>query len=370
MAHLGYFQNELVQRRRWVSDAAYADVVALCQFLPGPASSQVCLVLGYLHSGLLGGILGWIAFTAPSAILMIGFAYGIHLFNVQAAGWLLGLKVAAVAVVAQAIWIMATRLCPDLIRILLMAACAVVLIIFRAAWLQPVMIASGALFGLALLRTESHARKSRGTFSTKLFLSRRLAAICLMIFAVLLGLSFFWHGGGKLEDTFARFYRTGSLVFGGGHVVLPLLQAETVSSGLVSHDVFLAGYGAAQALPGPLFTFAAFLGASMSSAYPPWLLGLWCLAAILLPSLLLILGTLPFWARLTDNAHTRAALKGANAAVVGLLLAAFYDPVWKGGITSLPACALGLVAFALLQFWKTPNWAVVLVCAAAGEWLL
>ena len=370
VAHLGYFQNELVQRRRWVSDATYADVVALCQFLPGPASSQVCLVLGYLRSGLLGGILSWIAFTAPSAALMIGFAYGVHFLNVQTAGWLLGLKVAAVAVVAQAIWIMGRKLCPDLIRVVLMMACAVVLIISRMAWLQPVMIASGALFGLAWLRTESHARENQEIFSRNLLLSRRLASTSLALFAMLLGISLFWHGGGELEDTFARFYRTGSLVFGGGHVVLPLLQAETVKSGLVSHDVFLAGYGAAQALPGPLFTFAGFLGASMHSVYPPWFLGLWCLAAILLPSLLLIVGTLPFWARLTDNAAAQAALKGANAAVVGLLLAAFYDPVWTSGITSPQACTLGLAAFALLQFWKTPNWAVVLVCAAAGEWLL
>jgi len=370
VAHLGYFQNELVQRRRWVSDAAYADVVALCQFLPGPASSQVALVLGYLRSGLFGGILGWIAFTAPSALLMIGFAYGVHLLNVQTVGWLLGLKVAAVAVVAQAIWIMTTRLCPDLIRFSLMVTCAAVLIVFRAAWLQPVVIASGALFGLAWLRTESHARKDREIFSTKLLLSRRLAATSLALFAVLLGISLCWQGGGVLENTFARFYRTGSLVFGGGHVVLPLLQAETMSSGLVSHDVFLAGYGAAQALPGPLFTFSGFLGASMTSVYPPWILGLWCLAAILLPSLLLILGTLPFWARLTDNVQAQAALKGANAAVVGLLLAAFYDPVWKSGITSPQAFALGLAAFALLQFWKIPNWAVVLACAGVGQWLL
>jgi chromate transporter len=342
IAHLGYFQNEFVQRRRWFSDATYADVVALCQFLPGPSSSQVCLVLGYLRSGLWGGILGWMAFTAPSALLMIGFAYGIHFLNVQTAGWLLGLKVAAVAVVAQAIWTMTPRLCPDPIRFSLMVACASVLIISHASWLQPVVIAAGALFGLACLRTKSHARKSEEIFSQNLLMSRPMALTSLALFAALLALSLFWHGGGELENTFARFYRTGSLVFGGGHVVLPLLQSETVSSGLVSHDVFLAGYGAAQALPGPLFTFAAFLGASMHSAYPSWALGLWCLAAILLPSLLLILGTLPFWARLTDNACVQAALKGANAAVVGLLVAAFYDPVWKSGITSLPACAIGI----------------------------
>ena len=370
VAHLGYFQNEFVQRRRWLSEATYADVVALCQFLPGPASSQVCLVLGYMRGGLLGGILGWMAFTAPSALLMIGFAYGVHLLNVQTAGWLLGLKVAAVAVVAQAIWNMTTRLCPDLSRFLLMVACAAIMILFHAAWLQPVMIAVGAFFGLAWLRNQTSDKHGGEIISKNLIMSHGLAVSSLAIFAALLGVSLFWHGGGEIENTFARFYRTGSLVFGGGHVVLPLLQAETVSSGLVSHDVFLAGYGAAQALPGPLFTFAAFLGASIASPHPPWLLGLWCLAAILLPSLLLILGTLPFWARLTGNVQAQAALKGANAAVVGLLVAAFYDPVWKGGITSLQAFVLALIAFALLLLWKIPNWAVVLICAVAGECFL
>jgi len=213
-------------------------------------------------------------------------------------------------------------------------------------------------------------RKGGEVFSNKRFLSRRLAATSLALFALLLGISLLWHGGGILADTFARFYRTGSLVFGGGHVVLPLLQTETVKSGLVSHDVFLAGYGAAQALPGPLFTFAAFLGTSIPSAYPPWILGLWCLSAILLPSLLLILGMLPFWARLTDNVQAQAALKGANAAVVGLLVAAFYDPVWKSGVTSPQAFAMAVAAFALLQFLKIPNWAVVIACAVIGEWVL
>jgi chromate transporter len=370
VAHLGYFQNEFVQRRKWVSDAVYADVVALCQFLPGPASSQVALVLGYLRSGLAGGILGWMAFTAPSALLMIGFAYGVHFLNVEKAGWLLGLKVAAVAVVVQAIWTMARRLCPDLIRILLMITCALVLIFFRPAWMQPVVIAAGGLFGLAFLRGRTAVSQHREDFSTRLIRSRSVGAVSLILFATLLALSLAWHGGGQLAETFARFYRTGSLVFGGGHVVLPLLEAETVKSHLVSHDVFLAGYGAAQALPGPLFTFAAFLGASMASDYPAWLLALWCLAAILLPSLLLIVGVLPFWARLTGNVQAQAALKGANAAVVGLLLAAFYDPVLKSGITSPQAAVLALAAFLALQFAKIPNWAVVLVCAAAGEFIL
>ncbi len=251
-----------------------------------------------------------------------------------------------------------------------MMTCAAVLIVFHAAWLQPVMIALGGLFGLVLLRTKTETPQHREDFAKKLLLSRRLGAVSLGLFAALLALSLGWQGGGQLADTFARFYRTGSLVFGGGHVVLPLLEAETVKSNLLSHDVFLAGYGAAQALPGPLFTFAAFLGASMQSLYPPWVLGLWCLAAILLPSLLLIVGVLPFWARLTENVQAQAALKGANAAVVGLLLAAFYDPVLKSGVTSWQAGALALVAFAALQFWKTPNWAVVLACAAVGEMIL
>ncbi len=370
VAHLGYFQNEFVQRRRWVNEAVYADVVALCQFLPGPASSQVCFVLGYLRSGLLGGLLGWMAFTAPSALLMIGFAYGVHFFNVQTAGWLLGLKVAAVGVVAQAILAMATRLCPDLPRFVLMAICAVILVYFRAAWLQPAVIAVGALIGIAFLKSKTPVHKSHEILEPERFVPWRMAAGMLVLFAALLGICLSWQGSGELGNTFARFYRTGSLVFGGGHVVLPLLQTETVQSGLVSHDVFMAGYGAAQALPGPLFTFAAFLGASIPSSYPHWFLGVWCLVAILLPSLLLIVGSLPFWARLTDNVQAQAAMKGANATVVGLLLAAFYDPVCKSGITSVPAFILAVAAFAMLQYWKMPNWSVVLFCAAVGEWML
>ncbi len=369
IAHLGFFQNELVQRRRWVSEVVYADVVALCQFLPGPASSQVCLVLGYLRSGLVGGVLGWMAFTAPSAMLMIAFAYGVHLLDVQKAGWILGLKVAAVAVVAQAIWAMTTKLCPDWIRRALMAVCAAVLLNFHEPWLQPLVIAAGALFGLICLQSKVGAHHGE-ILSPKKFLSRRTATGCLALFAALLGLSLLWPGGSDLENLFARFYRTGALVFGGGHVVLPLLQTETVQSGLVPHDVFLAGYGAAQALPGPLFTFAAFLGASIPSTWPGWFLGLWCLCAILFPSLLLILGALPFWARLTDNIRAQAAMKGANSAVVGLLVAAFVNPVWTSGITSITAFVLAVVAFTLLQFAKAPNWAVVIACAVIGEWLL
>ena len=369
VAHLGYFQNELVQRQGWISEPGYADVVALCQFLPGPASSQVCFVLGYLRSGLLGGVLGWMAFTAPSAILMIAFAYGVHLLDVQKAGWILGLKVAAVAVVAQAIWAMTSKLCPDWNRRMVMAIGAAVLLNFHAPWLQPMVIAAGALFGLVWLRSKAVTRHD-DILSAERFLSARPAIICLAVFAALLGLSLLWPGGNDLENLFARFYRTGALVFGGGHVVLPLLQAETVQSGLVPHDVFLAGYGAAQAVPGPLFTFAAFLGASMPSMLPAWFLGVWCLFAILLPSLLLILGVLPFWARLTTNVHAQAAMKGANAAVVGLLIAAFVDPVWTSGITSVPAFILALAAFALLQFAKAPNWAIVIGCALVGEWLL
>ncbi len=370
VAHLGYFQNELVQRRRWVSEATYADIVALCQFLPGPASSQVSFLLGTMRSGLLGGFLGWMAFTLPSALLMIGFAYGVHALDVGAAGWLRGLKVAAVAVVAQAVWLMGRKLCPDAPRLALALLCAAVLILTRLPALQPALIAAGALFGLLLLEDKSGAAKDRPNFAAGLHLSRRLAMINLALFASLLAASLLWRDGPGLVDLFARFYRTGSLVFGGGHVVLPLLQGETVNSGLVSHDTFLAGYGAAQAMPGPLFTFAAFLGASIPSGWPRWFTGAWCLGSILLPSLLLIVGVLPFWARLTGNSRAQAALKGANAAVVGLLAAAFYDPVCTSGITSIRAGSMALAAFALLQFARLPNWAVVLLCAAAGEFLL
>ena len=373
VAHLGYFQNELVQRRRWVSEATFADVVALCQFLPGPASSQVSFVLGTLRSGLLGGFLGWMAFTLPSALLMIAFAYGLHYIDAvggKAAGWMPGLKVAAVAVVAQAVWLMGRKLCPDIPRFAVMAFCAAVLIITRMPALQPALIAAGAFVGVLFLGGSSSARGDQPNFAAGLHLSRRLAAISLALFGALLIGSLLWRGGPGIADFFARFYRTGSLVFGGGHVVLPLLEGETVRSGLVSHDAFLSGYGAAQALPGPLFTFAAFLGTSIPSAWPPWLTGVWCLGAILLPSLLLIVGVLPIWARLTRNARAQAALKGANAAVVGLLVAAFYDPVCTSGVTSVRACVLAMAAFALLQFYKLPNWAVVLLCAVAGEVVL
>jgi len=370
VAHLGYFQNELVQRRRWVDEATFADVVALCQFLPGPASSQVSFVLGTLRSGLLGGFLGWMAFTLPSALLMIGFAYGMHAINFASAGWLHGLKVAAVAVVAQAVWLMGRKLCPDVPRFALMAVCAAVLILTRMPALQPALIAVGAVFGVIFLGSGATAPRDKPNFATGLNLSRQLAAVSLALFGALLIGSLLWRGGAGLADLFARFYRTGSLVFGGGHVVLPLLEGETVRSGLVSHDVFLSGYGAAQALPGPLFTFAAFLGTNIPSAWPPWLTGVWCLGAILLPSLLLIVGMLPFWARLTGNARAQAALRGANAVVVGLLVAAFYDPVCTSGITSVRAGVMAMAAFALLQFYKLPNWAVVILCAAAGEFVL
>lgn len=370
VAHLGYFQNELVQRRRWVSEATFADVVALCQFLPGPASSQVCFALGTLRSGLLGGFLGWMAFTLPSALLMIGFAYGVHEIDITSAGWLRGLKVAAVAVVAQAVWLMTRKLCPDLPRLTLMAVCAGILMATHMPALQPALIAAGALFGVIFLESKTSVAMDHPNFAANLHLSRGAAALSLALFGTLLAGSLLWHGGHGFTDLFARFFRTGSLVFGGGHVVLPLLEGETVHSGLVSHDVFLAGYGAAQALPGPLFTFAGFLGASINTGWPGWFTGAWCLGAILLPSLLLIVGVLPFWARLTGNARAQAALKGANAAVVGLLVAAFYDPVCTSGLTSLSAALIALAAFALLQFAKLPNWGVVLTCAAVGQVLL
>jgi chromate transporter len=369
VAHLGYFQNELVHRRRWVSEATFADVVALCQFLPGPASSQVSFVLGTLRSGLLGGFLGWVAFTLPSALLMIVFAIFVQALKVTNHGWLLGLKVAAVAVVAQAVWLMGRKLCPDVPRVTLMAACAAVLIFTHIPSLQPAVIAAGALFGVLFLGDSSFARNERPNFAAELNFSRRVAMASLALFGALLIGSLLWHGGPGIADLFARFYRTGALVFGGGHVVLPLLEGETVRSGLVGHDIFLDGYGAAQALPGPLFTFAAFLGASIDKQ-SPWLMGAWCLGAILLPSLLLIIGVLPFWARLTGNTRAQAALRGANAAVVGLLIAAFYDPVCTSGITSMRACIMAIAAFALLQFGKLPNWAVVLLCALAGELVL
>jgi chromate transporter len=369
VAHLGYFHAEFVQRRRWLDEAQYADVVALCQFLPGPASSQVACAVGLLRAGPVGGLAAWLGFTLPSALLMLAFAYALaHGVALGRGGWTHGLKIVAVAVVAQAVWGMATRLTPDRPRISIAVAAALLALAVPSAVGQIAAIALGAAIGWRLLG-DGPGPQTRGTLGVGL--SRALAGALLVAFCGLLaGLPLVeTTTGSHTLALLARFYRAGALVFGGGHVVLPLLQSATVPPGWISNDAFLAGYGAAQALPGPLFAFAAFLGAAMVPAPNGWAGGALCLLAIYLPSGLLLPGILPFWEALRRRAGVQAALRGVNASVVGLLLAALYTPVWTSAIGSSRDFGVGLVAFLLLAVWRLPPWSVVALGALTAALL-
>ena len=365
VAHLGYFHEEFVVRRRWLDEKSYVDLVALCQFLPGPASSQVGIAVGLSRAGYPGALAAWLGFTLPSAVAMVLFAYGVSVVGDAAgSGWLHGLKVAAVAVVAQAVLGMARALAPDRERATLAVAAAAIVLAFPSAAGQIGAILLGAIAGITLLRGDA----TTGHASLPLAVSRSVAAGALVVFFVLLiGLPL---ASSVVQSQslalFDAFYRAGSLVFGGGHVVLPLLQAEVVPRGWVSNDAFLAGYGAAQAVPGPLFTFAAYLGAVMGPPPNGWVGALLCVVAVFLPSFLLVIGALPFWEDLRSRPAAQAALKGVNAAVVGLLLAALYHPVWTAGITRAADFALAAAAFLLLFMWKTPPWLVVILCAVGG----
>lgn len=361
VAHLGYFREEFVGRRRWLDDRAYADLVALCQFLPGPASSQVGIAIGLSRAGYAGALAAWTGFTLPSAIALVVFAYGLDaLGGAGGTGWLHGLKVAAVAVVAQAVLGMMRTLTPDRERATIAVAVAAIVIAVPSAWVQIGVIVLGGLVGLVFL----HPKAPIDHVSLPLTVSRHTGAVMLAIFfALLAGLPILAAGTSahsiKLVDAF---YRAGSLVFGGGHVVLPLLQEAVVSPGWVDAQAFLAGYGAVQAVPGPLFTFAAYLGAVMKPQ-PNGVAGAaLCLAAVFL----LVVGALPFWETFRRRRSAQAVMTGINAAVVGLLLAALYNPVWTAGITSPGDFALASVAFLLLFMWKTPPWLVVVLCAVGG----
>ena len=368
VAHIGYFHNEFVDRRKWLDERAFADLVALCQFLPGPASSQVGIGVGLSRAGLPGALAAWIAFTMPSAIALIMFGYGVLAFgDAVESGALHGLKVVAVAVVAQAVWTMAKSLCPDAKRATLAVAAAIGVLAIPSPFAQMGAILIGGLYGWVALRADivtDHVdlgvRISKVVAITALFL----------FFTGLIGLpvlaSLYPSQIMALVDSF---YRSGSLVFGGGHVVLPLIQSEVVPPGWVSKDAFLAGYGATQAVPGPLFTFAAYLGTVMTGAPNGIVGGIICLLAIFASSFLLVIGAMPFWDALRRITAIRNALMGVNAAVVGLLLAALYDPVWTSAILSAADFGLAMAAFTLLVFWKTPPWLVV-VLTAFGGWAL
>jgi chromate transporter len=361
IAHLGYFRDEFVVRRQWLDERAYADLVALCQFLPGPASSQVGLAIGLSRAGYLGALAAWTGFTLPSALALVLFAFGIAaLGDALGSAWLHGLKIAAVAVVANAVLGMMRALIPDKERATLAVAAAAIALMVPTSLGQLAAIALGAIVGLVLARGAAVA----GHVALPVSIGRGAGALWLALFFLLLiGLpALAARSGGQELALLDAFYRAGSLVFGGGHVVLPLLQAEVVPTGWVTSDAFLAGYGAAQAVPGPLFTFAAYLGAVIGG----WPAAILCLVAVFLPSFLLVAGALPFWEAIRSKPSAQAALAGVNAAVVGLLLAALYHPVWTAGIAGPKDFALASVAFLLLYAWQVTPWLVVVLSAVGA----
>lgn len=368
VAHLAYFRAEFVDRRRWLDDYAYSDLVALCQFLPGPASSQIGMAIGLRRAGWAGMLAAWAAFTLPSALAMIGFALGLAQF-----GWLSssaaihGLKVAAVAIVAQAVWGMGRTLCPDRGRAALAVAAALITVVLPSALAQLGAIVLGAIVGAAILQVPARPILANPVPGV----SRAGGYVALAMFVALLAGLPVWAAlaDTPLASQVAGFFRAGALVFGGGHVVLPLLETATVPTGMVAGADFLAGYGAAQAMPGPLFTFAAFLGAMSSGPLSGWAGGLLLLAVIFLPGALLVTAALPFWEGLRRRAAVRNLVAGVNASVVGILLAALYDPVWTSAIHGKADFGLALLLFALLVYARwSPVWVVLL--AAAGGWTL
>lgn len=366
IAHIGFFHQEYVVNRRWLSERRFSDLVALCHFLPGPTSSQVGIAVGITRGGLLGGLLAWIAFTAPSAAILIAFGFGVAEFdNLLEGDWLNGLKIAAVAVVAQALWGMSTTLAPDKTRATIAVLAAVAILLSPIVFGIVIVILVAGAYGWWRCR---HYVEESTTEDFAYDIPRWIGiSFAVIFFALLIGLPF----TRIILDVdvlaiFDSFFRSGSLVFGGGHVVLPTLETEVVESGWTTAEKFIAGYGGAQAIPGPLFTFSAYLGTVMDVG-PGGIPGaLIALIAIFLPSFLLVIAILPFWNRLSQATNFRAALVAINAAVVGILAAALFDPVWTSSIKDPADFALAAAAFGLLMFWKLPSWEVVLLCAAAG----
>ncbi|MCM3077742.1 chromate transporter [Brevibacillus invocatus] len=362
IAHLGYFHHEYVRKRKWMDEKSYADLVALCQFLPGPASSQVGIGIGVMRAGVIGGIVSFLGFTLPSVIALIVFASVLQGMDINDAGWIHGLKIVAVAVVAHAIVGMAQQLTPDTKRKAIALLALTVTLLWQTAYTQIAIILLSAVLGYLIYQKQNQDQNSQTSFSIPL--SRGLAIICLLLFFGLLILLPILREVTSLRwiAMFDSFYRAGALVFGGGHVVLPLLEKEFVPTGWLSEADFLAGYGAAQAVPGPLFTFAAYLGAVMNG----WIGGAVATIAIFLPAFLLVLGTLPFWNDLRRNPKVKGALMGVNAAVVGILIAAFYQPIWTSSIQGPMDFALAAVLFSLLVHWKLPPWMIVVIGAVGG----
>jgi len=364
IAHLAYFHNEYIERRKWMDERSYADLVALCQFLPGPASSQVGIGIGVIRAGLLGGIIAWLGFTLPSVMLLVAFAMLLQSFGFGEIGWIHGLKLAAVAIVAQAVFSMGQKLAASQSKATIAICSASVVLLWQTALTQVLIIAAAGCAGLLLYRQTAAPQQQQ----LNIPISRAFAVCCISLFLLLLialplvsqYVQWDWL---ILVDSF---YRAGSLVFGGGHVVLPLLEQELVPSGLINESDFLAGYGAAQAVPGPLFTFASYLGAMMNGLTGAVVATI----AIFLPAFLLVLGALPFWNQLRENAKMQGALHGMNAAVVGILLAALYDPIWTTTITAPADFVVAALLFVLLVFWKLPPWVIVIASMLAGTVLM
>ncbi len=360
IAHLGYFHDEYIRRRKWMDERSYADLVALCQLLPGPASSQVGMGIGLIRAGLLGGITAWIGFTLPSVLVLILFAFFMQGYDIGDAGWIHGLKLVAVAIVAQAILSMGQKLTPDRSRATLAIIAMTITLLWPTAWSQVLIILVAGLIGMLFYRK---SELPSGT-SLTIPIRRRTAIICLTVFVGLLVILPILRPtiNGTGLSLFDSFYRSGSLVFGGGHVVLPMLEREVVPTGWVTKADFLAGYGAAQAVPGPLFTFASYLGAMTSGVEG----ALIATVAIFLPAFLLIVGTLPFWSSIWRSPKLQGAFIGINASVVGILLAALYNPLWISAILTPVDFAFTSILFLMLVFWKLPPWSVVMTGAIGG----
>lgn len=364
IAHLGYFYEEYVQRKKWLDEKSYADLVALCQFLPGPASSQVGIGIGVIRGGFLGGILAFIGFTAPSMLVLIFFALILQGLELNDAGWIHGLKIVAVAVVAQAIFGMAPKLTPDILRKTIALVALAGTLLWQTAVMQVGIIVFAAVAGCMIYKKhQEDVKPDRIHFP----ISHRFAVICLaLFFGLLIVLPIIRTiTSANWIVVFDSFYRSGSLVFGGGHVVLPLLEKEFVPAHWLTKEEFLAGYGAAQAVPGPLFTFAAYIGAVING----WRGGIFATVAIFLPAFLLIFGTLPFWNTLRRNPKIKGALMGVNAAVVGILIAALYNPIWTSSIQASNDFAFAAVLFSMLVYWKLPPWVIVITGAVGGTLL-
>ncbi|WP_369900105.1 chromate transporter [Bacillus manliponensis] len=360
IAHLGYFHEEYVRKRKWMDEKSYADLVALCQFLPGPASSQVGIGIGVMRAGVLGGILAFIGFTLPSVIALIIFALVLQGLNIGDTSWIHGLKIVAVVVVAHAILGMAQKLAPDLQRKSIALFALVGTLLWQTSFTQVGVILLAGLVGYLIYKNHADNDEVKLSFP----ISRKLGIICLSLFFGLLAFLPILREVTSLNwvAMFDSFYRSGSLVFGGGHVVLPLLEREFVPTGWMDEASFLAGYGATQAVPGPLFTFAAYIGAVIGG----WQGGLLATVAIFLPAFLLILGTLPFWDQLRRNPKIKGALMGVNAAVVGILISAFYHPIWTSAILQPVDFAFAAILFSMLVYWKLPPWIIVVAGAVGG----